>query len=240
VKEHPIIFSGTMVRAILDGRKTQTRRIVKLPRGIQRLYRPFPQEPRNVQGVDEDGLIGWYATPDACPYGQPGDQLWVRETHYRFGRYVKNGLTPSGRQRWRFRPSGATPGMRGVRYAEQATPLAKRADLGWHRRPAIFMPYFACRLKLEVTSVRVERLQEISETNAIAEGVKAGDWITHRGTMGPFDCEVSKNAETAREAFRALWDSINAKRAPWAENPWVWVIEFEKTPPSLRNASVTI
>ena len=185
--EHPILFSGPMVRAILEGRKSQTRRLVKMPRGIVSLYRPFPDDPTNVQGVDEDGLIGWYAVPSACPYGVPGDRLWVRET-------------------WR-------QGNTGVLYrANDVCPSQQ------HWRPSIFLKRADSRLVLEVTAVRVERLQEISCADAIAEG------IAPAANSQTIDCDTPD----PRHAYRELWDSLNAKRAPWASNPWVWVIEFKR------------
>lgn len=180
--ERPILFSGPMVRAILEGRKTQTRRVVKLPRGIVSLYRPFPNEPQNVQGVDQDGLIGWYAVPSACPYGVPGDRLWVRESFARSD-FGKNGYL--------YRADG------------------ELKVISWS--PSIHLPRAACRLVLEVTDVRVQRLQEISDADARAEG-----------------CETNVVCPDVRANYRAVWDSLNAKRAPWTSNPWVWVVEFRR------------
>jgi hypothetical protein len=90
------------------------------------------------------------------------------------------------------------------------------------------MPRWASRITLELTDVRVQRLREISEEDAIAEGCVAGSSVTHRGTMGPFDAEVTRDASTAREAFCALWNSINLKRAPWLSNPLVFALTFRR------------
>ena len=193
IVERPILFSGPMVRAIIDGRKAQTRRLVK----------PQP-DTNNVADIklDLDGFLYVEAGRwcQRCPYGIPGDRLWVRETWA-----DTMGDPPEAIYR-----------ADGERHPSSA--------LKW--RPSIFMPRWACRLVLEVTAVRVERLQKISEADAKAEGCAAKDLVTHKGTMGPFDAELTQNAATAKEAYRALWNSLNAKRAPWASNPFVWVIEF--------------
>lgn len=173
--ERPILFSGAMVRAILDGRKTQTRRLINpqptmIVDGVARI----PSARRKVSGYDIP------ANQDArSPYGQPGDRLWVRET------VCLAGSVPF------YRADGET-----------------FAKVRWS--PAIHMPRTASRLTLEVLEVRVQRLQEIGEEDAVAEGVE----------MVPFG--------SMRGEFHALWDSINAKRAPWASNPWVWALTFSK------------
>lgn len=200
MKERPILFSAPMVRALLSGTKTQTRRIVKPPRNIVSLYRPFPNEPENVHGVDADGLIGWYAVPAACPYGQPGDRLWVRET---------------------FCLSESAPYADGK---SDAKPLYRadfkpEDDQPWYWKPSIFMPRWASRITLEVVSVRVERLQDISEADAVAEGCTDPD----KRTIAPRTiCHAS-----ARTEYMALWEKINGGGS-WAANPWVWVVEFKK------------
>ena len=160
MKERPIIFSGPSVRAILDGRKTQTRRIVKAPKGMSAEF----------AGVDF-----------ACPYGCPGDRLWVRETHSFYDRECRKPYYQADIDDWE-------PG-------------------GW--RSPIFMPRWASRITLEITDVRVQRVQEITEAEAKAEGVH---------------CAVNGSN---RLAFATLWDSVNAKRGfSWADNLWVWAITF--------------
>ncbi len=172
--EKPILFSGEMVRAILDGRKTQTRRVVR------REHIPF------VHSLLAGWISGrWSHLP--LPYGRPGDQLWVRET-------------------WLEDTVG------NIRY--RATERAVQ-DGNWKWRPSIFMPRWASRISLEVTAVRVERVRDISEEDARAEGV---DSIVATDTYSSY-----------RMGFRKLWDSINAKRGySWESNPWVWVVEFKR------------
>lgn len=191
--EKPILFSGEMVRAILDGRKTQTRRVVK---------------PKVLEWLDDAGFApNFVADPDnfMSPYGYTGDSLWVRETwavdqHYN---PIKPSDLPIDIQVW---------------YMANA---AKRFNVGTYHlqqgklRSSIFMPRWASRITLKVTAIRVERLQDISEQDAIAEGV--------------IPSIVGQNLDHLqhRAGFMALWDSINAKRGySWDSNPWVWVVEF--------------
>ena len=176
MKERPILFSGSMVRAILDGRKTMTRRVVK------KQHIPFVA---NILGGFLDG--NWKHNP--FPYGRPGDRLWVRETFS----YGANG--------YYFRSDVKQPET--VKYA-------------W--KPSIHMPRVASRITLEVTSVRVERVQDITGKDALAEGIE----------KPPYHYEESPE-ESYRRAFKMLWDSINSKRGfGWDKNPWVWVVEFKK------------
>lgn len=189
--ERPILFSGPMVRAILEGRKTQTRRLVK------------PQPPDHEKATRHHQRI----LVPRCPYGGAGDRLWVRET-FKFC-----GETIEGRDRYRYRAD------------------ENPATDGFVWKPAIHMPRRACRLVLEVTAVRVERLQDISEADAKAEGL-----IQHKGDLYTWWAsgherldQYLRNAHLlAVDAYRHLWDYINAKRAPWASNPWVWVVEFKR------------
>lgn len=218
VKERPILFSGEMVRAILDGRKTQTRRL----NGLDAIN----QEPDRwrytgytidtnvhhfaaIKGADERQRI-------KCPYGGPGDRLWVRETHYRYGKWLKNGKTPTGRQKWRFKPlteelhyfDDPPEDVRGSSYRKEA----------WYKRPSIFMPRWASRINLEITDIRVERVQDITIPDTAREGI-------------PWNEETNPKPRDGRlliPLFAVLWDSINAKRGyPWKDNPYVWVVEFK-------------
>jgi hypothetical protein len=187
-KERPILFSGLMVRAILHGRKTQTRRVIK----------PQPFE------HGSDGLVsagwGWSigqkcklqawkvdeigsAMAKYCPHGKPGDRLWVRETFAIHGNEIAYAATDQhlvGCDRW---------------------------------KPSIHMPRRASRITLEITDVRVERLNEISRGDAMAEGCPHSNLA-----YGQNPCDW----------FRELWESINGPES-WAANPWVWAIEFRKT-----------
>lgn len=193
MKERPILFSAPMVRAILDGTKTQTRRVVKPqpPAKVSSIYLPFKQEPNNWQGfADSDGLIHWYGR---CPYGQPGDRLWVREAW-----------------RWVCPDDPDTAIYRADGHA------ASKLPPGFKWKPSIHMPWAASRITLEITAVRVERLQAISEADAEAEGC----CTPLRGHDDDF----------ARGCYRNLWEQINGVGS-WTANPWVWVIEFKRVKP---------
>lgn len=199
MKERPILFSGPMVRAILEGRKTQTRRIIK-PQFTQLWgYGVNHGDDRvscHVNIVEPDG--SWKFV--YCPYGQPGDRLWVRET---WTRLVAHHPPPE----FVYKADCTDPD------GEDARQDYIRAGYPYQWRPSIHMPRKASRLTLEVASVSVERLQDISEDDARAEGCPA-NW-----------------GGTAWSWFVWLWDSINSKRAPWASNPWVWVVTFKRVLP---------
>lgn len=225
MKERPILFNGPMVNAILAGRKKQTRRIVK------------PQ-PEGMLGVSP----WWKAESDPsapnivppCPFGQPGDLLWVRET---FSEMV-----------------GHHRGLLGGNYAYKASMTAEsercrqdyiKAGYPYQWTPSIHMPRAASRITLEISAVRVERLKEISEEDARAEGITSREiakkwgrevgWCADWSRVG----RPSKYAEngitaesdiclsTARHAFANLWEFINGPGS-WDANPWVWVVEFQR------------
>jgi hypothetical protein len=195
VRERPVLFSGEMVRAILDGRKTQTRRLV-----TAKSWDPTDMVLRRVvhHGDPRLGMQAYFGDEHwgiGCPFGVPGNRLWVRETWAAMvdSSTLRAKRKPLPTDSRRFRADG-------------------EMDPGFTWRPSIHMPRWASRLTLEITSVRVERLQEISEHDATAEGF-------NRLTR---DCKVPK--------FRALWDSLYAKQAPWSDNPWVWVIAFQRIP----------
>jgi hypothetical protein len=199
VKERPILFSAPMVRALLEGRKTQTRRVVKF-----RVTGPNPPQTLDFYDGDkwkgtchEDGRSG--NALKLCPYGVPGDRLWVRET-WSMAKSC-NVHEPF------YRADGEASGR-------QTTLSYHEREARW--RPSIFMPRWASRITLEVTDVRVERLQEISEADALAEGAKQHqDKDPDYGYAG---------------WYRALWESINGPDS-WAANPWVWVIEIKRVQP---------
>jgi hypothetical protein len=221
--ERPILFSGPMVRALLDGTKTQTRRLVK----------PQPPAGHNFAGFTtwsthraDEGKAVWGAGDvramlhDAhrarCPFGRPGDTLWVRET---WARDDEDGS------------------------------LLYRADVGkggdaddWERnrtegvarcrwRPSIHMPRSASRITLEITDVRVERLQEISYEDALAEGMR------DPGMTPPFPwpsdetpTEFARRTRYPQRSFAELWESLNGPGS-WAANPWCWAISFRRVTP---------
>lgn len=223
MKERPILFSGEMVRALqrAENPKTQTRRIV--------VPQPEISEKGHLMGEwlrrPLDGLIlpKLHDIAIHCPYGVPGDRLWVRETHLAYGRWETRFSAKKGRDEWHF-VDMTLACDRAYQYAADApdVPLAdNRSGVlpGWWRRPAIFMPRWASRITLEVTGVRVERLQEIDWEDAIAEGIRDPRRAAWR--VDPVEGCVAK--------YRELWDSLNAERGHgWDTNPWVWVVEFRR------------
>lgn len=233
-RERPILFQGAMVRALLAGTKTQTRRAFKLPRG---------HSWDELQGgmasghIEADRWPGtWHASEFRCPYGQPGDRLWVREN---FGR------VPT-----------ACEGEELV-FAADFSDGSDRAA-GVRYTPSIHMPRALSRILLEITEVRVERLQDISELDADAEGCdrlyetdpgyvyrgepderdwkicpKCGGTRLHNalganlGVIFDVDCQ---ECDTYIKRYRHLWESINGQES-WASNPWVWVVSFKVVQP---------
>ena len=224
MKEGPILFSAPMVRAILAGHKSQTRRVVKpqpsddfLP--TVGLYHPTKVDKRSGEAYPGDETFG--AADDAedypCPYGQPGDRLWVRETWQTEGADFRRVMMALG---------DIPPE---VIYRADKTPK-QDADFTRHFRwrPSIFMPRWASRITLEIAEVRVERLQEITFEDAKAEGVpKELCNIVTTPHMGYLD---------TRSGYRALWYSINGKTHPWSSNPWVWVVGFKRIEQAVREA----
>lgn len=215
MKERPILFSGPMVRAILEGRKTMTRRVVKLRYGADvvvtngQVWKPAR--------VDYAGYVD-------CPYGQVGNRLWVREA-------------------WRTVAEADSQAPRDLSAAHR---FWYEADVphqpGYGKlRPSIHMPRIASRILLEVTAVRVERLQDISAEDAIAEGMKA---ITKDGRLTKFgipDADGLPGTDDTGwpwhawrispiDAYMRLWEQINGPGS-WAANPWVWVVEFKRVQP---------
>lgn len=273
VRERPILFSAPMVRAILDGRKTQTRRVIKDVPSWEHYGRDIMDwdlsgihqetyDPNNpIEGTDRWHLDVQTDVDDhsrrviRCPYGAPGDRLWVREA-------------------WSF------IGDQGVFDLDQARPYncapiyradGAKADRWW---PSIHMPRWASRISLRITDVRVERLNDCSETDAIAEGLyrstpddedrawfrayheeqtgepptqadleqfEEGVWrapgVPQGWGLTPAERRQDQWGPTAQFAYRLLWDHINGKPKPgqpdvsWAANPWVWVVAFERVTP---------
>lgn len=210
--ERPILFNGAMVRALLDGRKTQTRRIVKPQFPIDAV--PTEMCAVTSEGWQTSGHSGFWCDdcdPNdearvRCEFGVPGDRLWVRETFCRI-----DGQT---------QPSIETD------YRATYTHGARLGDsLGIKKKwtPSIFMPRHASRITLEITNVRVERLQAINEIDAINEGIEK----TESGYWSLYGQAEVDGTYSARTSFRALWESINSPDA-WNDNPWVWVVEFKR------------
>jgi hypothetical protein len=198
IKERPIPFSTDMVKAILDGRKTMTRRVCKVQPNDAWHIRNYEQStfPYGRYQVLADGYDS-NAKEYKCPYGQVGDRLWCKETYDLLGGYIHDGsyqqIEPIYKASW--------PGI------EHNGAVRK-----WKSGRFMFKKY--ARLWLEITNIRVERLQEISEKDARAEGS---------------GCSIAGILPaTYTECFQSLWDSINGKTYPWESNPFVWVIEFKK------------
>jgi hypothetical protein len=210
--ERPILFSGPMVRAILAGTKTQTRRLVRPVRGYEHNNVCRPDMAADPWAVWWHGMSERVGCLQTCPYGVPGDRLWCKESHWRF-----TGCAPA--------PSAFVPAPDGDPYQARCYDdypelESLRAGACLVRVPSIHMPRWASRLTLEVTDVRVQRLQEISREDAVAEGL---EWVSP--TFGVQGIAASWNADP-RESIRALWDEINGKRAPWSSDPWVWAVSF--------------
>ena len=243
MKERPILFSGPMVRAILEGRKTVTRRVVK----------PQPMV------SDEEAMVlpeAWAAgfVGVKCPHGRKGDRLWVRETwaspdqdkskqgrvaydadgvcgcwcgHGEDRSFMYHGriLQASGFSEC-FPKSGSTTFGLG-KYTDVQSGEYPSYKYGW--RPSIHMPRWASRLTLELTEVRVERLQDITEADARAEGIQVLPMQSSDDPSAWWQSSPGVHQDrTARGSFIQLWDSINAKKHPWESNPWVWVESFRK------------
>jgi hypothetical protein len=224
MKSRPIIFSGPMVRAIMDGRKTQTRRPIK-PQPEKRMDFHWWYKNKGLQATTDS--IGIYRM---CPYGVPGDRLWVRETWA--VQHAYDGWKP--------------------RELMRSTPVIYMATwegpCGLLKRHSIHMPRWASRITLEILDVRVERVQEISEGGSRGEGIieTEPENITGSASTGDFNHKnfsfvqpkfhwnraavAAESYQTARAAFCALWDSIYGKKPgmDWASSPWVWAIEFKR------------
>lgn len=210
MKEIPILFSAPMVRALLAGTKTQTRRAWR------------DQPPAGVR-------VAYVPGQTRSPYGQPGDRLWVRETYYAWGRWETRFSAKKGRDEWHFVDMTLESGKAYLHPATdpQPQPMGGKRHKGgvtptWWKRPAIFMPRAASRITLEVTEVRVERLQDISEADAQAEGC-ALECMTPTG-------DDSGSAIYGPGGYLALWDSINGPGS-WEANPWVWAVSFKRITP---------
>ena len=193
----PILFKSEMIRSILDGRKLQTRRAIK------------PQPPEGAVWDDDSRLFVLSGSRlgliRKCPYGHPGDLLWVREAWAT--EYLYDDI----------KPSKLTPRDSDIYY--KADGIDSATDVMVHRwRPSIFMPRWASRITLEITDVSVERVQDIDIEDAFHEGYPLS-WAN----------AIADGIDAAQsiEWFRDLWDSINAKRGyGWAINPWVWIVSF--------------
>jgi len=217
----PILFSAPMVRALRSGTKTQTRRVINLSDRLGRF------DSDGYSSVTDDRIVKILWTNQnipkvvPCPYGQPGDRLRVKEAAWMWCERRPNGKTATGRDRWWYVPMREAP----IHYAADH-PSMPMLDVvspntvnkwGWRLKIGRFLPAWASRITLENTGVRVERLQDISITDAMAEGVAE----TNANLRGLEPCMEW------RYAYEDLWTEINGTGS-WAANPWVWVVEFRR------------
>jgi len=241
MREHPILFSGPMVRAILAGQKTQTRRAVKSPY-ISSDWSVRPAIAPRFYGHTHDWYLPAGAQPVAalkCPYGQPGDRLWVRET---WGVVSQTFNSDGDMIDWiPDRPATAINEMPfGNGYYSGHVIYAADGPYGWAGdddgggeprstwKPSIHMPRAVSRILLEIISVRVERLKDISEADAQDEGADALNF----DNCGPaerklFDMPLMEKGTPYRNGFALVWEGINGDGS-WAANPWVWVVKFRR------------
>lgn len=235
MKERPILFSAPMVEAILANWKTQTRRVAK--------WKARPES----SGLNTSAAslsVGLYCTgapssgfvlrsrgagscwndrtfPAHCPYGQPGDRLYVKEATWIWCRKVPNGKTAAGRQKFRYLPHGS----RSIFYVADHPQKPEREsyaepEMVWRYKTARFMPRWASRIALQIDNVSVHRLQEITSADAKCEGDHERSGMPEFYSRGEL-CHV--------DWFHHLWDSINAKRGfGWNTNPWVWALTFHR------------
>lgn len=208
MKERPILFNGAMVRAVLEGRKTQTRRVVKNLEGRPANSWTLHRAAGCADSWSSDS--GWMGR---CPYGQPGDRLWVRES---FQPLFADGVENHWETDWKTGKGYAIsyPATDGIHeYLDADDNLTDAC------KPSIHMPRWASRILLEITAVRVERLQDISEADAQAEGAPF--------ELGELERLILGAKAKHRSGFVRLWQSINGEQS-WHENPWVWVVEFKR------------
>jgi hypothetical protein len=221
MKERPVLMRAPMVRALLNGTKTQTRRVAK------------PVKHHDLGNLYTHGALVLEHEPShvierACPYGRLGDKLWVRETFYCDSAFYPDGVGVNCR--WREVDGERVPipvdeqrveMLESMYYRANGEPEWEGAEGPTPWRPSIHMPRWASRITLEITEVRVQRLQDISEEDARAEGVERFLDTFYSG-LEP----RGKNAHaSARGAYGSLWEHINGAGS-WDANPWVWAISF--------------
>ncbi len=247
----PMLYSTDMVQAIMSDTKLETRRIVKYSKKItdEKIGFSVFTEPNEfeVRGTHENGQFG------CSIFKKPinkGDIIWVRESYYAWGKWIKNGTSKTGKQKYIFNDLTLNKVGRKYHYLTDVfdkkllrknNNSEKENIEGWYKRNSLFMPKKACRIFLEVVSVSVERLQDIDEQGAINEGVdtcfkkgtqyyKEGDYknYTWHGDGGNDSFSGYSNVENAKQSFQSLWHKINGKDS-WDKNPFVWVYKFERT-----------
>jgi len=220
MKERSILFNTEMVKAILEGRKTMTRRVIK-PQphegcGHIRVEYFFPTKvDRHGEEYPGAKIFGAYSDDGEwgckCPYAV-GDYLYLKEPHYRYGSWVRNGLTKTGSQKWQFEAYIAWSDDFNIRYMDNPpdiiTPNSCRG-FGWYKRSPLFMPKKYARHWYVITGVRAERVQDISWADIKEEGIESDHMDEHKDMC----------------YFHSLWNTVS--NCKWESNPFVWVIEFK-------------
>lgn len=216
MKARPILFSDEMVRALLDGRKTQTRRLVpgwQLPKECKSYDKRFPENKYisiaqrhrkygfGVFGETEEKCMNNLVYASCCPCGNTGDYLYVKESYAPLNN-----------------PQGA---ITGYIYSADYPNFSKKDGRDWNWKSGRFMPKTASRLTLQITHISVERVQDITELDAISEGCPGDSWFIH-----PQLGYTTEEGVLPTEEYEELWIKINGLQS-WNQNPWVWVIEFE-------------
>ncbi|MEW6462952.1 MAG: hypothetical protein AB1459_17660 [Pseudomonadota bacterium] len=250
MKERPILFSGPMVRAILEGRKTVTRRVAKFkPReaGYNLAFSGLDAG-NYCTGVMKSGFVlrsrggpsgCWNdrTWPIHCPYGLPGDRLWVRETWsdvnlqgapgiaYRADDDVRDLMEDESFLDERGAFNYGDPRCKAYHFACWSEDLLAGTEGRW--RPSIHMPRWVSRILLEITAVRVEQLQDITEEQAVVEGVDRPENIRDVDVWDGAERELFNAMNQPRDRFKRLWADINGAES-WDANPWVWVVEFKR------------
>jgi hypothetical protein len=225
IKERPILFSAPMVRAILEDRKMVTRREVKKPAALDCLAAGF-----------EPAFLALPGNAALCPYGKPGDRLWVRETFallgnedgacIEWGDQIMKGNERGAARIYRASCTVGDYGLWEIPRKADWKPDTEEMFYEGAWRPSIHMPRWACRILLEITDVRVERLQDITYEEAVAEGVHRDNCCR----MWTASDEGGTCHKYPVPAFKDLWTGINGPDA-WDANPWVWVVEFKRVIP---------
>jgi hypothetical protein len=217
MKSTPILLSDSMVPPVLLDIKTQTRRICNPQPSQGSGMTCWPNSKGEIIAFTDGFVPGLYL--DLCPYGKVGDTLWVRETHYLFGHWEQCEQLTKKMSRKKVKFVTDLDDVRFVAPAQFRKSMHSQdaATPAWHKRLGRFMRRIHSRITLEIVSVRVERLQAITEADCIAEGA----------TGGHASIPVYNYAATPREHYAHIWESINGTGS-WDLNPWVWVIEFKR------------
>lgn len=234
MKERSILFNADMVNAILDGRKTQTRRIVKHqdcvePENDNENIGLWVHDHRQWHPCDFGGTRNPF---DMCPYGVKGDRFWVKETFYAWGRWITQYSCHKSRDEHNFIDMTHDFGKE-YHFGTQPLPIGAGSKVGWWKRPSIFMPKSASRIQLEITNVKVERLNTISEQDAIAEGIELVEFNCFKNYLSGTKLDERPGCEYLEDpigSFRSLWKLMNGPES-WDKNPWVWVVEFKVATP---------